>query len=106
VFFDELLPEGAARQRLADRARVATTDTLGLLASHGRDVAGAVQVFDPSALDAGEPARARPVSTADIADLLDDVAAFPLGNVPWSGKASLAGVQDKVLLARVGGRWA
>ncbi|MFA7325016.1 MAG: HipA N-terminal domain-containing protein, partial [Candidatus Nanopelagicales bacterium] len=33
VFFDELLPEGVTRQRLAERARVATTDTLGLLAA-------------------------------------------------------------------------
>jgi len=105
VFFDELLPEGAARQRMADRARVALTDTLGLLSAYGRDVAGAVQLIDSTTADAGEPARARPVSTADIVDLLDDVAAFPLGNAPMSGKASLAGVQEKVLLARVGGHW-
>lgn len=106
VFFDELLPEGAARQRLADRARVTPMDTLGLLAAYGRDVAGAVQVIDPTAADAADPPRARALSTADIVDLLDDVAAFPLGNAPMSGKASLAGVQEKVLLARVGDRWA
>lgn len=106
VFFDELLPEGAARQRLADRARVTPMDTLGLLAAYGRDVAGAVQVIDPTAADAADPPRARALSTADIVDLLDDVAAFPLGNAPMSGKASLAGVQEKVLLAREGDRWA
>ncbi|MBU6146568.1 MAG: HipA domain-containing protein [Actinomycetales bacterium] len=106
VFFDELLPEGAARQRLADRARVATTDTLGLLAAYGRDVAGAVQVIDPGAPDAADPPRARALSTPDVVDLLDDVAAFPLGNAPMTGKASLAGVQEKVLLARVADRWA
>ena len=106
MFFDELLPEGAARQRLADRARVTPMDTLGLLAAYGRDVAGAVQVFDPTAADAADPPRARALSTADIVDLLDDVAAFPLANAPMSGKASLAGVQEKVLLARVGDRWA
>ena len=106
MFFDELLPEGAARQRLADRARVTPMDTLGLLAAYGRDVAGAVQVIDPTAADAADPPRARALSTADIVDLLDDVAAFPLGNAPMSGKASLAGVQEKVLLARVGDRWA
>ena len=105
VFFDELLPEGAARQRLADRARVTSADTLGLLVAYGRDVAGAVQVIDPSAADAADPPRARALTTADIVDLLDDVAAFPLGNAPMSGKASLAGVQEKVLLARVGDRW-
>ncbi len=105
VFFDELLPEGAARQRLADRARVSPTDTLGLLAAYGRDVAGAVQVIDPSAADAADPPRVRALTSADVVDLLDDVAAFPLGNAPMSGKASLAGVQEKVLLARVGDRW-
>ena len=106
VFFEELMPEGAARQRLADRARVTPMDTLGLLAAYGRDVAGAVQVIDPTAADAADPPRARALSTTDIVDLLDDVAAFPLGNAPMSGKASLAGVQEKVLLARVGDRWA
>lgn len=106
VFFDELLPEGAARQRLADRARVTTTDTLGLLAAYGRDGAGAVQVIDPDAPDAADPSRARALSLPDIVDLLDDVAAFPLGNAPMTGKASLAGVQEKVLLARVADRWA
>jgi len=105
-FFDELLPEGAARQRLADRARITPTDTLGMLAAYGRDVAGAVRVIDPSAPDAANPPRPRALSTPDIVDLLDDVADFPLGNAPMTGKASLAGVQDKVLLARVGDRWA
>lgn len=106
VFFDELLPEGAARQRLADRVRVAPADTLSLLAAYGRDVAGAVQIIDPTASDRANAPRARTLSTVDIIELLDDVAAFPLGNAPMSGKASLAGVQEKVLLARVGNRWA
>lgn len=105
VFFDELLPEGAARQRLAERIRIAPADTLGLLAAYGRDVAGAVQIIDPTAADAADLPRTRALSAADIVDLIDDVAAFPLGNAPMSGKASLAGVQEKVLLARVGDRW-
>lgn len=104
-FFDELLPEGMARQLLAERARVATTDTLGLLAAYGRDAAGAVEVIDPIEAVTQEVPRVRPLSSAAIADLLNDVAAFPLGNAPTSGKASLAGVQEKVLLARVDGQW-
>jgi serine/threonine-protein kinase HipA len=106
VFFDELLPEGAARQRLADRARVTTTDTLGLLAAYGRDVAGAVQIIDQTSAGSTDAPRTRPLSTSGVIDLLDDVAAFPLGNAPTSGKASLAGVQEKVLLARVDEGWA
>lgn len=106
VFFDGLLPEAAARQRLADLARVSTTDTLGLLTACGRDVAGALQVIDPMAAHADHAPRARVLSTSGVSDLLDDVAAFPLGNAPMTGKASLAGVREKVLLARVGDRWA
>lgn len=105
-FFDELLPEGSARQRLADRAGVAPFDTLGLLAAYGRDAAGAVTIWDAEAVGGSEPPRARPLTNTQVGDLLRDVAEFPLGNAPRLGKASLAGVQDKVLLARVDGGWA
>ena len=105
-FFDELLPEGVTRQRLAERARLDTTDTLGLLTVYGRDVAGAVQIFEPNGADLAESPQAIPLPTAKVAELLARVAEFPLGNAPSSGKASLAGVQEKVLLALVDGRWA
>jgi serine/threonine-protein kinase HipA len=58
-----------------------------MLAAYGRDVAGAVQVIDPGASDAADPPRARALSTPDIVELLDDVAAFPLGDAPMTGKA-------------------
>lgn len=106
IFFDELLPEGVSRQRLAERARVSTTDTLGLLAAYGRDVAGAVQMIDPASKDALEAPSARELTTAEIVDMLDDMAGYPLGNAPLTGKISLAGVQEKLLLARVDGHWA
>jgi serine/threonine-protein kinase HipA len=104
-FFDELLPEGVIRQRLADRMRIDPNDTLGLLSAYGRDAAGAVQVIESTSSDADEPPRARAITHAGIADLLNDTAGFPLGNAPLSGKASLAGMQEKLLLARVDGRW-
>ena len=105
-FFEELLPEGVIRQRLAERARVESADTLGLLAEYGGDVAGAVKIFDTSREDPREVPRVSALSEAQVGELLDDVAAFPLGNVPDYGKASLAGVQEKVLLARIDGHWA
>lgn len=104
-FFDELLPEGMARQRLAENARVAATDTLELLTVYGRDVAGAIQVLSTAANHEEEIPRARDLAPGDIANLLNDVAAFPLGNAPLSGKASLAGVQEKILLALHDGQW-
>ncbi len=105
-FFEELLPEGVNRQRLADRARVPTSDTLGLLVAYGRDMAGALQIIDPNSESGEFTARAQILSARQIKALLEDSAGFPLGNAPITGKASLAGVQEKVLLAKVGRRWA
>ena len=52
-YFAELLPEGRVLSDLASRARVAESDVVGLLARFGRDVAGAVELYDPDA--PGEP---------------------------------------------------
>ena len=41
AFFDGLLPEGDVLVAMAARVRVATIDTLGMLAQYGRDCAGA-----------------------------------------------------------------
>lgn len=99
-FFAELLPEGTALAGLAAELRVSTDDVVPLLARFGRDVAGAVQIYDPEA--AGEPRTPAlaAVSRAEVAHLLTNTAASPLGNRPRSGRTSLAGVQDKIVLAR------
>ena len=47
-FFAELLPEGTALENLAAQLRVSTDDIIPLLAQYGRDVAGAVQIYDPA----------------------------------------------------------
>ncbi len=52
-FFRELLPEGRILARLAQEANVPERDTIGLLRSYGRDVAGALQIWDPEV--PGEP---------------------------------------------------
>ena len=44
--------------------------------------AGAVQIVDPTAQDDAHPPRARALSTAEIVDLIVDVADFPMGNAP------------------------
>ena len=48
-FFAALLPEGAALDNLAAEIRVSAEDTIALLARFGRDVAGAIQIYDPEA---------------------------------------------------------
>jgi serine/threonine-protein kinase HipA len=104
-FFRELLPEGRMLSRLAQRAGLVEQDVIGLLRAYGRDVAGALQIWDPDV--PGEPRQPalEPLSSAGIASLLEHVQDNPLGNRPAGGKTSLAGVQDKIVLARTGEGW-
>lgn len=104
-FFRELLPEGRMLDHLARTAQVPGHDTIGLLRRYGRDVAGALQIWDPEA--PGEPRQPalEPLDTAGIAVLLQNVTRYPLGNKPAGGKTSLAGVQDKIVLTRADHGW-
>lgn len=77
-FFAEALPEGGIRERLAQRAGVAPTDTLGLLLAYGRDAAGAVSVIDMQAPDSAEPPRAIDLTQAQVGELLANSNSFPL----------------------------
>jgi len=86
-FFDELLPEDVNRQRLAERARVSVNDTLGLLAAYGKDMAGALQIFDPQLEARDAIAATQILSSPQIKVLLENSAAFPLGNSPVVGKS-------------------
>ena len=104
-FFRELLPEGRMLTRLAQQAGLAEQDVIGLLRAYGRDVAGALQIWDPNV--PGEPKQPalEPLSSAGVADMLKHVQDNPLGNKPSGGKTSLAGVQDKIVLARTADGW-
>ena len=97
-FFAEMLPEGRMRSRLAVMANIGEGDVIGLLRVYGRDVAGALQIWDPDV--PGEPRipKLEPVDEQGVADLLGEVGSFPLANKPAGGKTSLAGVQDKIVL--------
>lgn len=108
AFLEGLLPEGQMRNTLAAQRDLLASDTWGLLASFGRDVAGAMVIRD-TASDAvhGQP-RAEVYETwqqlaADIAALPD----HPLG-VHDDSELSLPGLQDKLLLVAVedGTGWA
>lgn len=105
-FFEELLSEGAVRTQLAANARVDDNNTVALLARYGRDVAGALQIWD--AFDPTEPRtpETRRVTDTEIAGMFDEVRTNPLGNKGRRRLSSLAGVQDKVLLTQVDGQWA
>lgn len=107
-FFDGLLPEGEARRIIAYDLGIPEPDTFGLLQALGRDCAGALAI-----LPAGElplPSRAADelptLHQGTIDGLIANLRVHPLG-VDNTVRASLAGVQDKLLLTRRSdGTWA
>lgn len=105
-FFEEILAEGTSRQSLAGNARLDGDNTMALLRRYGRDVAGAIQIWDSS--DPNEPRTPSsvPVSPARVRELLANVKRAPLGNTTLQRMSSLAGVQDKIVLAQIDGQWA
>jgi len=104
-FFVELLPEGTALDNLAAQIRVSPDDVIPLLAQFGRDVAGAVQIYDPTAADEPRTPSLTTVDGIGIGKMLANTQAAPLGNRPKTGRTSLAGVQDKIVVARMKGSW-
>ena len=103
-FFHGLLPEGPARQTIAYDFGVPERDDVGLLAAIGRDCAGALMVL---------PEGDQPGVQTDAPELLDDDAVeqrirelplYPLG-VTAKVRASLPGLQPKLLLWGAEGRW-
>lgn len=102
-FFRGLLPEGEARNAMAALARVPVTDTVGMLARFGRDVAGAV------VLTTGEPQARHPsVEPYDAESLAAEVSTLTRNPLALhdDSELSLAGLQDKLLLVRTPQGWA
>jgi len=99
AFIEGLLPEGNLRQQVAATAGVPTVDKIGLLTQVGAECAGAVQILPPGL----DPANGniRPLTRTDVDRLVADL---PTYHVPEGAalQASLAGIQDKVLLTRLG----
>lgn len=107
-FFENLLPEGQARQAMARSARVSPYDTFGILTEWGRECAGAV-VLTP---EAEAPPRESDGRYDDLTDdelhhAVESLDRVPLGADASVGfKPSLAGFQRKLLVGRSDqGRW-
>lgn len=105
-FFAELLPEGNARKRLADEVGLRRDDVMGMLAAYGRDVAGAIQIWDASVPGEPRTAEIEPLDDQGVRAMLENVGSNPLGNKPRRGKTSLNGVQQKIVLVRTDDAWA
>ncbi|WP_102158481.1 HipA domain-containing protein [Zhihengliuella halotolerans] len=104
-FLDGLLPEDHVRAALANKARLATEDTYGLLRAYGLDCAGAVQVTEP---DQGPQTRAGGIlwlSDDGLAQAVSGLPAAPLGiGIDPGVRSSLGGMQGKLAVVVDGGR--
>ncbi|MBP1325816.1 serine/threonine-protein kinase HipA [Leucobacter exalbidus] len=105
-WFEELLPEGNQYDYMLAQGGIRQGDTLAFLARYGRDVAGALQIWNPE--DPTEPhtPSLRPVGLSEIRALLEDPIGAPLANDGLAGKSSLGGVQPKAVLVRTREGWA
>ena len=104
-FFAELLPEGDNLELLANLVGANKDEVLKILAHYGRDVAGALQIYDPNEIEESPDPVALKIDRREIARLLREKVTSPLGNKPRFGKSSLAGVQDKIALSRIDNDW-
>lgn len=104
-WFAELLPEGDQLDYMLTQGGVRRGDIPAFLARYGRDVAGALQIWDVD--DPSEPRTPEviPIDAEGIRRLLEDPIGAPLGNATDYGRTSLGGVQPKIVLARTGARW-
>lgn len=105
-WFAELLPEGAQYGYMLAKGGFKDGDTLPFLGRFGRDVAGALQLWDLDDPTEPKSPSLKTVSDSEIRQLLEDPLNSPLGNDPRGGRSSLGGVQPKVVLARIDSGWA
>ena len=104
-FFTELLPEGRNLEWLAQSLPRGERTPFSLLRKYGKDIAGALTIFDPEDPASATEARLEIVDAKGIRYLLEHMPQAPLANSPVSGKTSLGGVQGKILLAKKDRQW-
>jgi serine/threonine-protein kinase HipA len=105
-FFEGLLPEGSARDRLAVRIRVEPDDVFGFLREIGRDCAGAYSIVpDGTDLDKARHEGVEWLDADGLAQTVAELATTPLAFEPGEDiRISLAGAQDKMAVIRDGDR--
>lgn len=99
-WFAELLPEGDQYDYMLTQGQLRRDDTPAFLARYGRDVAGALQIWDLDDPTEPKTPTIRLVNRRQVRNLLEDPIGSPLANDADAGKSSLGGVQPKVVLAQ------
>ncbi len=103
AFFDHLLPDNdRIRRKVAERVGAGGMDAFSLLSQIGRDCVGALQ-FVPEGMDVAPPGPPEylQLSDADVAEMIRNLAAAPLGIRPDGERElriSIAGAQEKTAL--------
>ena len=104
-FFSELLPEGRNYDWLLQALPYDERNAYGMLRKYGKDIAGALYIYDPDDPTSQRKAEAEPVDNRMIRYLLEHMPQEPLANSPELGKTSLGGVQGKIVLAKKDKSW-
>jgi len=109
AYFENLLPDNERiLRRLRERYGAVSTSAFDMLATIGRDCAGAVQLV-PAGQWPGDVRRidAEPIDDAAVAQLLrDTTVSGPLGRREDDAfRLSIAGAQEKTALLKHDGRW-
>ncbi len=106
--FENILPDNdVIRRILAEKTGAYGTDAYSLLTKIGRDCVGALQ-FLPEGYtqDHIHGMRDRPVTDAEIADIISGLSRNPLGiDDDKDFRISIAGVQEKTALLNKEGQW-
>lgn len=103
AFLEGLLPEGNLRTQVAGALGVATIDKMALLRELGLECAGAVQFLPPGAVPSAGSLRV--LSDTAVVEMVETLPTYALPEGAGL-QASLAGIQDKILLAAIDGGWA
>ena len=106
AYLENLLPDNQAiRERVAARVRAGGTDAWHMLEKIGRDCVGALQ-FVSGEVPGMHGLEGEPVSEAQIAAMLRNLASAPLGlDEEDDFRISIAGAQEKTALLRYKGEW-
>ena len=104
-FFAELLPEGRNFDWLAQTLPQGDRTLFGMLRKYGKDIAGALTIYDPEDPASHAKPESEPVDGVKIRYLLENMPHAALANSSVSGKTSLGGVQGKIVLAKKDAAW-